>query len=149
MSTYHQLTLEERYHIYGLKRAGYSITTIADELKRHKSTISRELKRNIKSRGWRPFCTHTQAVERRSSKTKKKSHDCWELVIHYLKQRWSPEQVSGRIKKPTKKVMNVFTNLSKDKSSGGLLHSIYVKRKNIISVQVFMRHEEVQHSAKH
>ncbi len=61
MSTYHQLTLEERYHIYGLKRAGYSITTIADELKRHKSTISRELKRNIKSRGWRPLLAHTQS----------------------------------------------------------------------------------------
>jgi len=51
MSTISSTDLEERYHIYGLKRAGYSITTIADELKR-KSTISRELKRNIKP-GWR------------------------------------------------------------------------------------------------
>jgi len=40
MSTYHQLTLEERYHIYGLKRAGYSITTIADELKRHNRPLA-------------------------------------------------------------------------------------------------------------
>jgi IS30 family transposase len=70
MSKYHQLTLEERYHIYGLKRAGYNITTIAKELKRHKSTISRELKRNIKSRGWRPLLAHSQAIVRRSSKAK-------------------------------------------------------------------------------
>ncbi len=73
MSTYHQLTLEERYHIYGLKRAGYSITTIADELKRHKSTISRELKRNIKSRGWRPLLAHTQAVRKTVQVKQKKN----------------------------------------------------------------------------
>jgi IS30 family transposase len=133
MSTYHQLTLEERYHIYGLKRAGYSITTIADELKRHKSTISRELKRNIKSRGWRPLLAHTQAVERRSSKAKKRiSHDCWELVIHYLKQRWSPEQVSGRIKiSHNIKISHerIYQFIYKDKSSGGLLHQYLCRKK--------------------
>jgi hypothetical protein len=44
---------------------------LLSETARHKSTISRELKRNIKSRGWRPLLAHTQAVERRSSKAKK------------------------------------------------------------------------------
>lgn len=133
MSKYHQLTLEERYHIYGLKRAGYNITTIAKELKRHKSTISRELKRNIKSRGWRPLLAHSQAVVRRSSKAKTRiSHDSWKLVIHYLKQHWSPEQISGRIKlSHNLKISHesIYQFVYKDKSNGGELHQYLCRKK--------------------
>jgi IS30 family transposase len=46
MSTYTQLTQEERYQIHALMKAGYSQTEIASMLGRDKSTISRELKRN-------------------------------------------------------------------------------------------------------
>ena len=51
---YQQLTLEERSMIYGFCKAGFSITEIAIELNRHKSSISRELKRNRGDRGYRP-----------------------------------------------------------------------------------------------
>ncbi len=44
MNSYTQLTIEQRYQIYGLKKAGFSQTTIASELKLHKSTISRGLR---------------------------------------------------------------------------------------------------------
>lgn len=44
---YKQLTLEQRYDIFGLWRAGYSQTEIAKAVGVHKSTISREFKRNI------------------------------------------------------------------------------------------------------
>jgi len=70
MSTYHQLTLEERYHIYGPNVPDIALR-LSQTSKNVKSTISRELKRNIKSRGWRPLLAHTQAVERRSVKQKK------------------------------------------------------------------------------
>lgn len=55
MNKYHQLTETERYHIYGLKRAGFSIGAIAKDLNRHKSTISREFRQNVNKRGWRPM----------------------------------------------------------------------------------------------
>jgi IS30 family transposase len=42
-----QLTFIQRCEIYGLWRAGYTQTRIAKEIGVHKSTISRELKRNI------------------------------------------------------------------------------------------------------
>ena len=45
MSGYTQLTQEERYQIYILKKAEYSQAQIAGLLERDKSTIIRELKR--------------------------------------------------------------------------------------------------------
>ena len=133
MSKYYQLTLEERYHIYGLKRAGYSITNIAAELKRHKSTISRELKRNIKSRGWRPLLAHTLAVERRSTKVKTRvSEDTWKLVVKYLERHWSPEQISGRLNlKHHIKISHehIYQFIYKNKSSGGLLYKFLCRKK--------------------
>ena len=44
----------ERYQIYSLMKAQHSITEIAQLLGRHKSTISRELRRNAGFRGYRP-----------------------------------------------------------------------------------------------
>lgn len=44
-SHYKQLTLDERGQIQALKQAGFTITQIAESVNRHKSTISRELKR--------------------------------------------------------------------------------------------------------
>jgi len=39
-----RLDQEERYHIYAMKRAGFSQKAIADELMRSPSTICREIK---------------------------------------------------------------------------------------------------------
>ena len=41
-----QLTQGQRYHIWTLKKAGFSRTDIAQEVGVHKSTISRKLRRN-------------------------------------------------------------------------------------------------------
>jgi len=46
MSKYTQLTQEQRYQIYAFYKAGFSKTDIASEIGVHKSTISREMKRN-------------------------------------------------------------------------------------------------------
>ena len=48
-----QLTQEERYQIESLLKAGHSQSGIAAVLKRHKSTISREVGRNRGLRGYR------------------------------------------------------------------------------------------------
>ena len=54
MKHYKQLTSEQRYQISGLKKAGLNQSQIADELVVHKSTISREFRRNKGRRGWHP-----------------------------------------------------------------------------------------------
>ena len=51
---YKHLSQIERYQIYSLMKANQSITQIADQLGRHKSTISREIGRNEGCRGYRP-----------------------------------------------------------------------------------------------
>ncbi len=54
MPGYTQLTQEQRYQIYALRKAGFNQSLIAAELAVHKSTITRELKRNTGQRGYRP-----------------------------------------------------------------------------------------------
>jgi IS30 family transposase len=101
MSTYQQLTSEQRYQISALKRIGHSQTEIAKELDVHKSTISRELSRNTGERGYRPKQAHEKARERhaKATPTKRISVETWKVVEEKLRQDWSPEQVSGWLEK--------------------------------------------------
>jgi len=53
---YHQLTLEQRYKLEAYLRVGKNQTECALMLGVHKSTISRELKRNTPQRGLGANC---------------------------------------------------------------------------------------------
>lgn len=101
MRTYKQLSSEQRYQISVLKKIGYGPTKIAKELEVHKSTISRELSRNMGERGYRPKQANEKTLERRAKATSKKriSAETWEVVKEKLRQTWSPEQVSGWLEK--------------------------------------------------
>ena len=68
--SYTHLTQEERYQIYAYERAGYSNTDIAEMLRRHVSTIKRELRRNAGLKGYRPQQAHRFAQERHQLKPK-------------------------------------------------------------------------------
>ncbi len=48
---YTHLTQEQRYQIYALIKAGFNRTQIAAEISVHKSTVSREVRRNRGQRG--------------------------------------------------------------------------------------------------
>ena len=50
---YHHLTYDQRCQIYTLKERGDFLSDIAIVIGVHKSTISRELKRNTGQRGYR------------------------------------------------------------------------------------------------
>jgi IS30 family transposase len=101
MRTYKQLTSVQRYQISVLKRMGHSRTEIANELEVHKSTIGRELRRNMGERGYRPKQAHEKACERRENAVHKKriTPEIWEVVDEKLRQDWSPEQISGWLEK--------------------------------------------------
>jgi len=102
--TYKQLTSQQRYQISALKRMEHSQTEIAKELEVHKSTISRELRRNTGERGYRPKQAEEKADQRRANATPKKriATETWAVVEEKLRQDWSPEQVSGWLKKRPK-----------------------------------------------
>ncbi len=99
---YHQLTSEERYALSTLKKQGYSQAEIARALGRHRSTISRELKRNSRrDGGYRPFtaCEMARGRLSRSRRNWQFTDDDWALVCEKLQEYWSPEQISGRFRR--------------------------------------------------
>ena len=102
MRTYHQLTSEERYALSTLRKQGYTVRGIARAMGRAPSTISREVRRNARADGgYRPSTAHDFARWRRSRSRRNQRFTAadWDLVLTLLKQHWSPEQISGRLKK--------------------------------------------------
>ena len=101
---YTRLTLEEREEISRGQACGESISNIASRLGRHKSTISRELKRyTSKKKGYRAsaaqYRASWQATLRKRGKSKIPGNKVLEQYIqkHILKG-WSPEQIVRRLK---------------------------------------------------
>ena len=99
MSTYRQLSLEERCSIARLREAGQSIRQIAAALDREASTIARELKRNSGSKvGYQPAYAQAQASARRWTGARLEREDALrETILDRLADGWSPEQISGRL----------------------------------------------------
>jgi len=93
--SYTQLTHEQRYQIYALLKIGHNGTEIAHVLGSHKSTISRELRRNSGQRGYRPKQAHFLAISRRNHRRVRIQPETWKMIEDKLKLDWSPEQISG------------------------------------------------------
>ena len=95
MRTYRQLTQEQRYQIYALKKMGHNQTEIAESISVHKATISRELGRNTGQRGYRPRQAQQYSQARRKKGQPRITKSAWQVVKEKLQQDWSPEQISG------------------------------------------------------
>jgi len=74
-------------------------TEIADLIEVHKSTISRELRRNRGLKGHRPKQAHQFAMSRRFGAQSRIDGSTWHLVERLIRQDLSPEQVPERLKK--------------------------------------------------
>jgi IS30 family transposase len=126
MNHYKQLTHEQRYQIQALMKAGLNQTEIACIVGVHKSTISREVRRNIGLRGYRPKQAHRMSIERRQEKAQPRilSKE-WSLVERLLREEWSPEQISlwlaaeGGIRISHEWI---YQYVLQDKSNGGILY---------------------------
>lgn len=104
MNTYKQLTLDDRENFFLLKGQGLSLRQIALKLGKSHSTLSRELKRNTHDptlKWYQPYTAHDLALKRKSRPSNYKLIQNLPLrhyVFRYLKEGWSPELISGRIK---------------------------------------------------
>ena len=95
METYSQLTSEQRYQIYALLKNQHSQSEIAATIGLHKSTVSRELRRNTGRRGYRPRQAHNLALQRREEKVSLSICDeSWQRIEQLIKEDWSPQQIS-------------------------------------------------------
>ncbi len=63
--TFRHLQYDERCQIHALHQWGASVSAIAAQLKRHKSTVSRELRRNTGPSGYHHQQAQQLAQERR------------------------------------------------------------------------------------
>ena len=97
MGKYTQLTQEKRYQIYAFLTAGFLQTEIASETGVHKSTISREIRRNRGKKGYRPKQANAMANSRRQNAKKhmKITPETIDLIEKLICQDFSPDQVSG------------------------------------------------------
>ena len=102
-SSYSHLTVEERDQISVLKVEGLSLRSIASELGRNHTTVSRELKRNappVRKGRYLSHKAHERSVERKSQahqRDRMKNEYIQRYVEHGLSIQWSPEQISGRL----------------------------------------------------
>jgi len=125
MRTYNQLTQGQRYQIYALKQTGHTILEMATVIRVDKSTVSRELKRNRGQRGYRPQQAESLAMARRQRGVPRITDQMWAAVERLLGQDWSPEQISGRLKKEQKVCIShewIYQYILKDKQAGGELY---------------------------
>lgn len=124
--SYQQLTQEERYQISAFLKAGFTQSEIATILKRHKSTISREVSRNTGKRGYRPKQAQHFTDKRKLFKAQPRiSNPTWSYVTRLIKEDWSPEQISLWLKANGHASVShewVYQFILKDKHSGGTLY---------------------------
>ena len=105
-----KLTQSERELLARWKQEGLSNYDCAKRLNRHVSTIGRELSRNKTrvsvGKDWEviyePFHAQAVAEERKlnafNAKQPLRNTEIYSYVLEHLREGWSPEQISGRLK---------------------------------------------------
>ena len=127
--SYHQLTSGERYMLSALRRQGLHQAAIARQLGRHRSTIGRELQRN--GSRWDGSYRPSVAIERtsgrrsRSRRNQRFTRTDLRRVDALLRQQWSPEQVSGYLRRHRLLSIShetIYRHVWRDRRHGGTLY---------------------------
>ena len=122
---YRHLTAQERYLILHHKSNGYSLRQIGEMLNRSASTISRELRRNVSGDGrYRPDTADSYAKTRRWRCRRGSQFDAQdiELVQRLVQRKWSPEQISRRLRKLRQLdigTATIYRLLARERAQGG------------------------------
>ena len=129
--SYIQLTYEERITLSALCQQGFSICAIARILKRHRSTLYRELDRNrchITDGSYRASKAHrrTRARRNRSRRNRRYTKIDFLLICKLLRLAWSPEQIVGHIRRyrlMARRISHetIYQYIWRDKANGGSL----------------------------
>jgi IS30 family transposase len=127
MKQYIHLTQEQRYQIAALLKTKISYSEISRIIGCNKSTISRELTRNKGKKGYRPKQAHEFARKRKANNREHITAFGWAYIEHLLNQKYSPEQITGRLKilgwhsVPSHEA--IYQHIYADKKAGGTLHT--------------------------
>jgi len=128
--SYKHLTIAQRHKIKALHQAGHSLSFIGTQLGIHKSTVSRELKRNARQWGsYDPIVAQQTANDRkeRFSLNRKFSPGMERFIREKLQyQQWSPEQIKGYCQHnniPMVSHQRIYQFIYQDKDNGGKLYT--------------------------
>ena len=125
MNSYKQLAYEQRYQIYFMLKIGISQTDIAKEIGVHRSTVSREMRRNQGRRGYRPKQAHRFALSRRNKTKSYITPETWDWIDQLIREDWSPEQISGWLKRSGDIQIShewIYQHIYEDKRKNGDLY---------------------------
>jgi IS30 family transposase len=139
------LTLAEREEISRGVVAGQSFRSVAASLGRAPSTISREIRRNGGRRRYRANKAEQAAWDRaHRPKTCKlvENHALARIVASKLKQRWSPEQIAGWLKKTYPKNENYQV------SHEIIYRSLYVQARGALKKEL-IKHLRTRRTMRH
>ena len=121
---YHHLTKDQRCQLYALKATREPTDKIAIVLGVHRSAVYRELKRNARYQQ-----AQEKASERRRTSTQNSFKMTAELITTIedkLRLQWSPEQISGWLKRQNSKETvsheSIYKHVWKNKLQGGNLY---------------------------
>ena len=132
---YTQLTQEQRYQIYAMNQIGILQKEIALSLGVNPSTISRELRRHKDTHGRYRKDAHQMALNKRRGKSKKRiTLEQWNVVIDYLRDEVSPEQICLRLSYLKRFSIShewIYQYILTDKKQGGGLYKhLRCKKRN-------------------
>jgi IS30 family transposase len=126
---YHQITSEERYTIAALRSERFNFSQIARRLGRHRSTISREVRRNAARHdgGYRAHGAIERTSARRSRSRRNQRFSAAEMaqVEALLRKQWSPEQIAAALGKSGELSIShetIYRHVWDDRAQGGSLY---------------------------
>lgn len=145
------LTPEQRYTIDAMLRMGKNQNDIAMLIDRHKSVISREIKRNSSKNG-QYTAKYAQMVcderKERFKRSRKFTKEVQDRIENYLtKEQWSPEQIIGTAKREGLSMVSherIYQHLREDKAQGGSLykhlrHSLKHRKRPLSGKQISIK----------
>lgn len=127
MKQYKQLSYEQRCHIFILKRSKLSQRKIASMIGVNQSTVSREIQRNSGGNGYiQDQAQRLRNVRQQNApKWTKMNSQLRAIIRRKLRMKWSPEQISGWLKKETRYSIShesIYQYISYDRLCGGQLY---------------------------
>ena len=126
--SYKQITQDERYAIHHYRLQGLCAAEIARRLSRHRSTIGREVRRNLHAQKCyiaRIAQAHANGRRSRSRKVAQFSVEQWSAIARLILEDWSPEQISLLLRRD--EIMQIshetiYRYILQDKKAGGHLY---------------------------
>jgi len=132
--SYKHFKPEQRNELSALLQAGLLKTDITRQLRKHRTSVWRELKRNPSGQEKKKYNARKakQATRNRritaNARFRKLEHNRWlrRYLVRKIKKRWSPEQIAGRLKRRYR--LDKSRHIGKD----SIYEFIYTKRKDLV-----------------